>query len=133
MTWTLTRDDTHDRLELHEQFIWADEYTWQALAQSDPTYTLTGAIVVEQGVKQAGRPITLDGTDVWIKRKLVKTLQAWADVPELTFTLAHPDGRVFDVIFARPSVDNIETIKQHKPSDQSDNDNMRADLHFLTV
>lgn len=131
--WQLSKKDNTDTLELHPQFVWADEFDWQALAQSEPTYTLTGAVDIQQGTKLAGRPITLSGDDAWVKRKLIKDLQTWADVPELTLELVHPDGRTFNVIFARPAIDNLTAIKEYRPADQSDDDWVRADLHFLTV
>lgn len=131
--WILERQDTKEQIELHQQFVWQDEFDWQALAQSEPVYTLTGAIIVQQGTKKAGRPITLEGGNVWVKRKLIKDLQAWADVPELVMTLTHPDGRIFKVIFDRPALDGITAIKEYRPADQTDDDKMRVDLHFLTV
>lgn len=131
MTWTLTTST--DKIELHAQFVWADEFEWQALAQSEPTYTLTGAMDIQQGTKKAGRPITLKGDDTRTTRADLAKLQAWADVPELEMTLRHPKGKTYQVIFARPNITDIKFIKQHKPEDDEDDDKCTLNLHFLTI
>lgn len=122
-----------DTLNLHAQFIWVDEFDWQELAQSDPVYTLTGAMDIQQGTKKAGRPITLIGDDTRTTRADLAKLQAWADIPELQMTLTHPKGKKYKVIFARPNITNINFIKQYKPEDEEDDDKCTLNLHFLTT
>lgn len=117
MKWTMTRKDTQAALELPLDMHWLDEFEWQALAQSAPEYTLGGAVVIQQGTKLAGRPITLGGEWIWLPRAVLVTLQAWADVPELEMTLAHPDGRSFNVCFARPALSNITPVYYLAPED----------------
>lgn len=131
--WILKRDDNQATLTLHPQYMWIDEYAWHTLTQSDPVYTLTGAMDIQQGSKQAGRPITLDAKHARITRGDIKTLQTWADVPELTLTLTHPDGRTFSVIFARPAAADITAIRPHRPADEADEDKYRANICFITV
>lgn len=131
--WQLTRNDNKQTLQLHPQYAWADEYDWTPLAQSDPVYLLNGAMDIQQGEKKAGRPITLNGEKARIMRGDVKTLQTWASVPELTFTLTHPNGDEYQVIFKRPFISNLKEIKPYRPSDQSDKDTMTADIYFITV
>lgn len=133
MNWILTRQDNSQELKLHSQFDWVNEYDWTPLAQTDPVYTLTGAMDIQQGTKQAGRLITLNGDKAWTIRSNVKILQAWKEVPELEMTLQHPDGRTFKVIFSRHALDNIQAVKNYKPADQSDKDPFRLNLHFLTI
>lgn len=133
MHWILTRTDTDEVITLHPQFIWADEFAWQALAQSDPVYTLTGAMDIQQGTKKSGRPITLNGDDTHTTRATLALLQAWADVPELELTLTHPKGKDYKVIFARPAISDIKPIKQYRPSDDSNSDKYTLNLHFLTI
>ncbi len=130
--WQLKRNDNNEILKLHSQFDWIDEYEWSAIAQSDPIYTLTGSQIIQQGTKKAGRPITLDGTDTRTSRADVKTLQAWANVAELTMTLTHPKGKTYQVIFARPFITDIEG-KKYRPSDQEGKDKFKINLHFITV
>ena len=45
---------------LPQGLVWSDEFDWTPLAQTTE-YSLTGALIVEQAEKQAGRPITLVG------------------------------------------------------------------------
>lgn len=130
--WQLSKSPS-ENLNLHPQFIWSDELDWTPVAQSEPTYTLTGAVDVQQGTKQAGRPITLKGDEVWVKKADLKTLQDWTSVPELTLTLTHPDGRTFAVIFARPAIFNIKQVVITQPSDDDNEQWYQADLGFLTV
>ena len=88
MTITLTNAGT--TATLPADLLWADEYDWHPVQQTR-TYTTTGALLVEAGVKQAGRPITLQGDDTtaWITRAQCDVLRAWAALPapELTLTL----------------------------------------------
>jgi len=45
------------------------------------------------------------------------TLAAWADVPELEMTLAHPDGRQRNVCFARPALSDCAPVAYRAPED----------------
>lgn len=98
--WQLKRNDTNETIELPQDLLWSDEFDWSRLAQSAPKYTVGGAVVIQQGVKLAGRPITLTGEWVWLKRGDYQQLQDWSAVPALQMTLTRYDGRVFSVIFS---------------------------------
>lgn len=99
MTWQLKRKDTGETLALPADLQWQDEMDWNAVAQAAPQRTLSGALVIQQGTKLNGRPVTLAGDWAWHRRSDLLRLREWGDVPELVMTLAHPDGRSFDVIF----------------------------------
>jgi hypothetical protein len=133
MSWQLKRNDNQATLSLHNQYWWSDEYGWSSLKQSDPVYTLSGAMDIQQGTMLAGRPITLDCSKARIKRMDVETLQDWTMVPELTMTLTHPDGRTFDVMFTRPAISDIDAIKNYRAGDEQGNDAFKANIHLLTV
>ena len=134
MHWTLKRSDNQETLQLHPQFVWADEYDWTALAQSNPVYTLTGSMDIQQGTKKAGRPITLNGDDAYISRADLKKLHAWASLPELEFTLTCPKGQNYQVIFSRPIMSNIRAFgMDYMPFDRGDDDKLYGTLHFLTI
>lgn len=89
-------------LALPDGLIWTDEYAWTPVAQAT-TYTLTGALVVEDAEKQAGRPITLagaqDGNDysAWMTRTQLEALKTALDAAGATFTLTLHDARTFTV------------------------------------
>ena len=88
MTILLTHAASSTTLTLPDALSWADEYTWSPVEQSK-TYTTTGALLIEEGVKQAGRPITLEGSEdrTWCTRALVDQLHAWAATPGIVLVL----------------------------------------------
>lgn len=108
---------------LPDALSWVDEFAWSSVEQTK-TYTSTGALLIEEGVKQAGRPITLEGAEdrTWCTRSLVKQLQTWAATPGIVLTLTmrgvvhavtfdHEKGALqgFPVIFyADQSVDDTD-------------------------
>lgn len=88
MAIILTHTASSVSLELPDALNWTDEYTWSPVEQTK-TYTTTGALLIEESVKQAGRPYTLEGSPdrTWCTRALVETLRAWAATPNITLTL----------------------------------------------
>lgn len=88
---------TLDAIELPENLYWQDEYRWTPVVQTRE-YSLTGALVVEEGIRQAGRPVTLTTPEGggWISRTTVEALRATLD-DEATLTLTLHDGRAISV------------------------------------
>ena len=86
MSITLTYNGT--TAHLSDRLHWADEFDWSPVEQST-SYSTTGAFLVDVSLKQAGQPITLEGTDTnaWITRALCSTLKAWAALPGAQFDL----------------------------------------------
>ncbi|MGZ8181467.1 MAG: hypothetical protein ACXWT1_05880 [Methylobacter sp.] len=90
---------TLDAIVLPEDLIWTDEFNWSPRQQSE-SHSITGALIVEMGVKLAGRSITLVGGEQaeWIDRDTLTALHAKLfDSANMTLTLN--DGRVFSVVF----------------------------------
>lgn len=87
-------------LALPDDLQWADEYDWTPVAQA-VTPTLTGALIIETAAQQAGRPITLAGSERsgWMPRALLETLRGWVAVPGRVMALTLHDGRSFAVQF----------------------------------
>ena len=88
--------------------IWADEFAWNPVAQSSE-YSLTGVPIINESVKQAGRPITLEAKDsgagyVWVLRSTVLALRTLAETPGWTGTLTLADTRTFSVGFREEGV-----------------------------
>ena len=77
-------------LTLSDRLDWVDEYGWSPVVQTTD-YSITGALIVGVALRQAGRPITLEGeqTQAWMDRSACDTLRAWAALPgiELVLTL----------------------------------------------
>lgn len=133
MSWQLKRNDNQSILSLHNQYWWSDEYGWSSLKQSEPVFTLSGAVDIQQATMLAARPITLDSTHARLHRADVQLLQGWASVPEMTMTLTHPDGRTFNVMFAATALTDIVDIKGYRPADQSPDDPFTANINLQTI
>jgi len=86
-----------DAITLPDNLGWTDEYDWSPVLQQTE-YSLTGALIVEEATRLAGRPITLttpDGGD-WTDRATVDSLRAKLTA-NTTMTLTLHDGRAFNV------------------------------------
>ncbi len=90
---------TLDGLTLPVYLWWADETEWTPVSQTTE-YSTTGSLLIDIGVKQAGRPITLVGDEqtAWVSRSTVLALMALAADPGKTMTLILHD-RSFQVMF----------------------------------
>lgn len=101
---------------------WSDEFDWTPTVQSTQ-YTLTGALVVDQATKQAGRPITLVGGRqwAWLTRTQALALQALlATGAEMTLTLH--DARTFTVLPANEdalTLTLLPIVQDSGPADPS--------------
>lgn len=86
---------------LPADMVWTDEFGWATVVKSTE-YTLTGALIVDSGQRQAGRPITLAGAEDagWITRATVDALRTLASALPGEYVLALADGRSFNVVFA---------------------------------
>ncbi len=100
---------TLDTVTLPSDLHWEDETDWTPVAQ-EVEYTLAGALAIETGVMQAGRPITLAGGDdrAWASRTTVLALMALAAAPGKTMTLTLNDARTFTVAFRHSDGSPIE-------------------------
>lgn len=90
-------------VELSDRLQWTNEYEWSPV-QQDTEYTLGGALVVDQGVKLAGRPILLEGeeTNAWITRTQCEAIKSLNAIPRAEMTLILR-GEEHQVIFDRAS------------------------------
>ena len=98
----LIRKTTSEAIQLEDGFFWSDE-NWAEIQQNQE-YSVSGALIVQEGRKQAGRPITLqpaNKTKGWIKLRDLNKLRLWQNLQEqftLQFQWPH-DQRQFNVIF----------------------------------
>jgi hypothetical protein len=89
-------------LQIPRGMVWSDEFGWNPVEKS-LEYSLTGAALIDAGVRLAGQPITLQGeADAgWIARGGLVALQALnAADPVGEHALVLADGRSFTVQFA---------------------------------
>lgn len=99
-------DDTIT-MPLPDDLDWPDEMDWAATVYAQ-SWTLTGAMIVRTSTRQAGRPITLSGSDTsgWVPRSTCDQLAAWRDAATpLTLTIRGIPHRVLlTSLTARPLI-----------------------------
>jgi hypothetical protein len=79
---------------------WTDEYDWHPVMHA-VDYTLTGALVVQTSTRQAGRNITLEGSNSsgWMARSDLDALRALAAIEGAVCTLSMPGRADKQVMF----------------------------------
>lgn len=88
-----------DSVQLPNSVVWIDEFDWTPTEQKK-SYSLSGALIIETTLKQAGRPITLQGRSDsgWVKRSGIEALYAKLN-DNVSMLLTYHDGRQFTVRF----------------------------------
>lgn len=119
--------------QLSDRLHWADEFSWTPVAQ-DAGYSITGALLVNVGLRQAGRPITLEGanTQAWLPRDVCDTLAGWAAQPGITLQL-QLRGVVRDVVFDHPRGFEAKPLHPLLDGETSPQQLMLPTLRFLEV
>ena len=116
-----------DNLTLPEDLIWIDEFDWSPIEQTQ-SYSVTGALIIQSGTKQAGRTITLagDNSSGLITRLDLKLLQIKAN-NNSTMVLTLNDARTFNVVFnhAKNPIEAKPWIDYSTPDD--------SDLYTLKI
>lgn len=133
----ITLSDGVTTLALDPDLYWSDEYSFAQIEQAVER-SVSGALIVYQGVKSAGRPITLqppDDSSAWMRSAALSALRAWEANPSVTLTL-NLRGVVHSVIFRRADGPPIEAspvtfVADYEPGDFGDW--WRVTLRFLTV
>ena len=99
----LKRNATNEIVPLENGFLWSDEFDWKLIEQNQER-AIDGTLIIQEGKKKSGRPITLSPSDGqgWIKRSDLSVIQGWSALQDEQFTLEfeYPhDNRQFNVIF----------------------------------
>lgn len=84
-------------VDITDNFVWSDEFNYNQVEQSQER-SLTGGLIIQNGVKQFGRPITLGPS--WLPRATLDALFALEASPDAR-DLELADGREFRVVFDR--------------------------------
>ena len=120
-------------LELDDQFEWIDEFAWDAVEQGQER-TLTGALVVQEGLKLYGRPITLAANGgVWTPLSVVRQLEALRDQRGLVMPLTLPGGATHSVIFNRASGQALEAKPIERLVEPGPDELYEITLRLITV
>lgn len=114
---------TLDAIVLDGDLNWTDEFEWSPIQRS-VEYSLTGALIVSESTKQAGRPITLEAQSefrgpIWLSRNTIEALYAKLSTVNLEMTLTLSDNREFDVVFRDEGMIAIP-VYHVMPHDSSD-------------
>lgn len=131
--YELRRKDTGEAVRLPQDMRWTDEFDWSPLAQSEPERTLSGGLVIQQGIRRAGRPLTLSGDWVWLELQTLRRLQDWCALPELVMRFVHYDGREFDVVFRlhEKALDKVSPV--HYGTPETGAERYTAEICLMTV
>ena len=91
-----------DGLTLPDTLKWANEYDWNAVAQTQDR-AVTGAMIVQEQLKHYGREINLTGTEKsnWIPKSTMDALNAKEAQLNKKMAVTLPDGQAFTVMFNR--------------------------------
>ncbi len=125
---------TLDGLELPGDLVFSDEYDWCEVERKSE-YSLSGALIVSESVKLAGRPITLEARQesthkqrlnetgayghIWITRQTLDSLLSKANTPENEMTLVLSDNRTFTVMFREEGI-TAKPLYHIMPHDDAD-------------
>lgn len=122
---------TLDDLEFTDNLTWPDEFRYNQVEQTQER-SLTGGLIIQEGQKLYGRPITLEG---WLSRGTIDALFALEAEPGKIMTLTLGDGRAFSVVFDRSRGQAIEAqqVLQYTLASQDEAWPYIATLRFLTV
>lgn len=132
----LQRNATNETVPLENGFLWSDEFDCKPIEQNQER-AVDGTLIIQEGKKKSGRPITLSPTDGqgWVKRSDLSIIQYWSTLQGEQFTLSfeYPhDTRQFNVIF-----NHAEGAINAKPvmgfPTVSDGDYYEVTLKFLEV
>lgn len=134
MSTPITLSDGVITLYLPGDMVWHEHFGWSPVVQH-VGYTLTGALVVETGTKQAGKPITLSsGADfALITKAVADQLLAWAEIPgkQLTF-IAH--GTTYSVMYRHDDPPAVEaTLLAEGKNPLVSTDWMRVTLKLMEI
>ena len=132
----LTNIKTNTVIELPYDLYPNDDLNWSPVAATG-VYTLSGAYDVQQAVKLAGKPMTLQSDDGLglITRDTVNKLHEQAAIPEATFTLEYlADGvtKIITVMFDHTS-NPIEAEPFKGFNSPNLNDYFAVTIKFKTV
>ena len=131
----LVRKSTSEAVTLSDGFLWSDEFDWNPIEQKQD-YAVDGALIIQEGKKKSGRPISLtaDKNMAWLKRHIVSKLKDWSVLQEkfeLQFNYFH-DKRTFNVVFNhQDKAIEAKPVLEH-PS-VSDDDEYNVTLRFLEL
>ncbi len=115
-----------------EQMEWVDEYDWDVIEQTQE-HSLTGALMIQEGVKLYGRPITLQSNGgAWFTLATVRALEALRDQLGIIMLLTLPRGDQHFVTWSRADGAPLRAVPLFRSVDPADTD-YELTLRLITV
>lgn len=122
-----------DSVQLDDQFEWVDEFDWDAVAQTQER-SVTGVLLVQEGQKVHGRPITLQSNGgVWTPLSVVRQLEVLRDQLGRVMPITLPDGREFSVIFDRTNGPPLTAKQLWRTANPGPDELYDVSLRLITV
>lgn len=123
-------------IELPYDLYPIDDLNWCGVV-SKTDYTLTGSLDIQQGIKNAGKPVTLQSNDDLglVTRNIVNQLHEQCATPETIFEMVYEkDGKIHrqDVIFDTTKAP-IEAVPAKGFNSPNPDDYFQITLRFLVV
>ncbi|WP_043309563.1 hypothetical protein [Pseudomonas sp. ML96] len=116
-----------------EQLQWVDEHEWDPVEQNQDR-SLTGAQIIQEGVKLYGRPITLASNDgAWFTKATIEELQALRDQPGIVMLLTLPSGEQHHVTWNRVAGAPVEAVPVFRSVVYQADDIFTVTLRLITV
>jgi hypothetical protein len=111
---------TLDSIALPDDLVWVDEFAYTPVIQ-ELAWAVDGTLIIQQGIKLAGRTITLSGGENygWITRATLLLVHAKA-IAGVTCTLTLSDSRVFSVKFRQDNPLEAHPVLDYASPDASD-------------
>lgn len=113
---SITLSDGITTVVLPADLQWLNEFSWSSIEQ-DQVYSLTGALVIQEGTKQKGRTISLgSGDGAWLTRADVQQLKTLEALPDQNLTLSYY-GTNYTVRFDRSTtpIQADEVVREANP------------------
>lgn len=116
-----------------EQLDWTDEWDWDPVEQNQDR-SLSGALIVQEGVKLYGRPITLSSNGgAWFTLAKVRQLEAMAAVRLKVMLLTLPTGATHYVTWNRAAGPAVQATPMWRGVNPGSDAAHELTLRLITV
>ncbi|MDG9925431.1 MULTISPECIES: hypothetical protein [unclassified Pseudomonas] len=134
MVMTLDSVDLADDPDLAgEQLEWVDRYEWDAVEQTQER-SLAGNLILQEGVKVYGRPITLaSNAAAWFTLAKVRELEVLRDQVGKVMLLTLPDGEQHHVTWNRTAGAPVQAVPLFRRVVYQLDDLFTLTLRLITV
>jgi len=134
MQLTLDGIDLADNPDLGgEQMEWVDEWDWNAVEQEQER-SLSGALIIQEGLKLYGRPITLSSNGgAWFTLAKIRELEAAAAAAAAVHLLTLPTGAQHYVTWNRAAGPAVQARPIHRTVNPGPDWLYELTLRLITV